>query len=167
MTRPKDSASGVLSPWGIKREEAPKTVEEQLRQKVRRGSTPVAIQGRQYHLLVTLPVGFKRDDTATANATLAAMNVLGEFFARAASREFTGLLKEQKLSLQEEDILGSRVSFELGPVKLYAAASSANLQLAQAMALDRLALALTQARIRIKGFDKILSEHFLGVVRNT
>lgn len=167
MTSPKIPAPGVLNPWGLKREEAPKTVEDQLRGKVRRGSTPVAIQGRQYHLLVTLPVGFKRDDTATANATIATMNVLGEFFARATSREFTALLKEQKLSLQEEDIIGSRVSFELGPVKLYAAASSSNLSLAQAMALDRLALALTQARLRIKGFDKILSEHYLDVVRNT
>lgn len=167
MTREKEPPKGILSPWGLKRDEAPQTVEEQLRAKMRRGRTPVAIQGRQYHLLVTLPVGFKRDDTAALSATTAAMHVLGEFFGRAATREFHALLAVQKLALKEEAIIGPRVAFELGPVKLYAAASSHDVKLAQAMALDRLALALTQARLTIKGFDKLMAEHYLEIVRNT
>lgn len=167
MTAPKDPAKGVVSPWGMKREAAPATIEEQLRTKVRRGRTPVAVQGRQYQLLVTLPVSFKRDDTATLHATTAAMHVLGEFFTRAASRAFTERLAEQKLALKEEAILGPRVAFELGAVRLFAAASSHDLKLAQAMALDRLAHALTQARLTIKGFDKLMAEHYLQVVRNT
>lgn len=167
MTGAKDPPKGILSPWGLKREEPAFTVEDRLREKIRRGRTPVAVQGRQYHLLVTLPVSFKRDDSAVGNATTAAMHVLGEFFARANTKELVALLATQKLGFKEEAILGPRVSFELGPVKLYAAASSHDVKLAQAMALDRLALALTQARLTIKGFDKLMSEHYLEVVRNT
>lgn len=167
MTREKEPPRGILSPWGLKREEPALTVEESLREKVRRGRTPVAVQGRQYHLLVILPVTFKRDDSAVGNATTAAMHVLGEFFARATTKELTALLAVQKLAFKEEAIVGPRVSFELGPTKLYAAASSHDPKLAQAMALDRLALALTQARITIKGFDKLMAEHYLEIVRNT
>lgn len=168
MTRAKKESTGVLSPWGLLREKAePLTVAEQLRTKVRPGRTPVAIQGRQYHLLVVLPMGFKQDDSATLSATTAALNVLGEFFQRAMSKQLLALLHEQKLALEEEQIIGPRVAFELGPIKLYAAASSHDVKLAQAMALDRLALALTQARITIKGFHQLMSEHFLQIVRNT
>jgi len=116
---------------------------------------------------VTLPASFKRDDDAVSNATTAAMHVLGEFFTRANSKAFDALLATQKLAFKEETILGPRVSFELGPVKLYAAASSHDVKLAQAMALDRLALALTQARLTIKDFSVLMTEHYLEIVRNT
>jgi hypothetical protein len=167
VSNAKDGAKGVISPWGLKRNEAPLTLEERLRPKVRHGHTPVAIQGRQYHLLVRLPIGFKRDATATQHATDAATTVLGEFLVRAASKPFFALLAVQKLAFKEEQIIGPRVSFELGPVTLHAAASSHDVKLAQAMAVDRLALALTQARLTIKDFDKIMTEHYLEIVRNT
>jgi hypothetical protein len=167
MTREKESPKGIISPWSLTREEPAQTVEEQLREKMRPGRTPVAIQGRQYHLLITLPISFKRDDSAVNNAKTAAMHVFGEFLSRAATREFIELLAKQKLSLKEEAILGPRVIFELGPVKLYAAASSHDAKLAQAMAVDRLALVLTQARLTIPNFDKLMAEHYLDIVRKT
>lgn len=162
MTNPK----GVISPWGLRKEEAPLTVEEQLQPKVRQGRTPVAIQGRQYHLLVTLPVSFRRDESAGANATTAALHVLGELFGGADTKAFRALLATQRLALTDT-LLGPRVAFEFGPVTLYAAASSHDVKLAKALAVDRLALALTQARLTIKGFDTLMAAHYLEIVRNT
>lgn len=157
------SSKGVLNPWvqPAKAQEA-EPVAAQLSAKARAGKTPVAFQGRLYTLLVTIPVLLK-DST---DAEKAARHMLGELLTHRALFDAMPTLRRQNLSLKEQDILGPRVQMPFGPATLYAAASSSDLALAQAMALDRLALALTEARARVPAVGKVLQEHGLEVLRN-
>jgi hypothetical protein len=152
---------GLISPW-VKAKAEEDTVESRLRDKAKPGRTPVGMQGRFYTIMVTLPVLFNKGE----DAELAARHVLGEFFSRAKGHHFLESLRRQKLSWDEKDILGPKVTFEFGPVKIHAAASSSDLLLAQALGLDRLALALTEARVRQPSVAALLKEHFLEVLRN-
>ena len=154
MTTPK----GVHNPWGPKATEAEQPLEEQLNSRARKGRTPVALQGRYYHIMVMLPVLLSKAEDADRGAR----HVVGEFFQAAKDPLFLEILQRQKLSWREGDILGPKV----GPVKIYAAASSSDLGLAIALGLDRLALALTEARVRVPRFSELLRSHFLEVIRN-
>lgn len=156
------SAKGVISPWAKLKPEADLPVEEQLTGKAKRGKTPVALQGRHYHILITLPVLLSKAEDADKGAR----HVFGEFFERAKSPSFLEVLRRQSISWREVDVLGPKVTYEFGPMRLYAAASSSDLSLALALGLDRLALALTEARVRLPDVAKLLKEHFLEVIRN-
>lgn len=167
MSTPPKPPKGILNAWQSRQEAEPLSFEEQLQAKVRDGKTPVAVQGRQYQLLITLPVAFKKKEDIATHAPQAAMHILGEFLARTNSHSLRHLLHTQKLSFTESDIIGPCVSFQLGAIKLYAAASSSNEELAQAMAIDRLALALTRAKQTIPNITQLMTAHYLEIVRNT
>ena len=156
------SQKGIVSPWAMQKTPEAAPVEEQLRDRARKGKTPVAMQGRHYTLLITLPVAFKDGQDADKGAR----HVVGEFFQRAQATPLLDILRHQKISWIERDIIGPKVTFEFGPIKLYAAASSSDLALAQAFGIDRIALALTEARVRHKAMQELLKEHFLEVLRN-
>ena len=91
---------------------------------------------------------------------------MGEFLQKALSPSFMSVLRTQNLSVNDRDIVGPKVTFEFGPVKLHAAASSSDLALAQAFGIDRLALALTEARVKHKPIEALMKDHFLEVLRN-
>lgn len=156
-------SKGIISPWGLRKPAAEPTVEEQLRNRARKGKSPVTLQGAHYQLIITLPVAFKDPKDAEQGA----QHVLGEFFRQAKNKAFEDLLMVQKIAYSEEKILSSSVIYDFGVVKLFAAASSSDPVLAKVMGVDRLALSLTQARLTTKGFAKLMEEHFLEIVRNT
>lgn len=156
------TAKGIVNPWAPKTPESEIPVAEQLASRAKKGRTPVALQGRYYHVLVTLPVLLSKAE----DADRAARHVVGEFLEKARSQKLLDILLRQKISWRESDVLGPKVTYDFGPVTLYAAASSSDLALAIALGLDRLALALTEARTRMPAIAELLKAHFLEVIRN-
>lgn len=156
------TAKGIVNPWALKKAESEMPVAEQLAMRAKKGRTPVALQGRYYHVMVTLPVLLSKAE----DADRAARHVVGEFLEKAKSQKFLDILLRQKISWRDTDVLGPKVTYDFGPVILYAAASSSDLSLAVALGLDRLALALTEARTRIPTVAELLKAHFLEVIRN-
>lgn len=154
-------AKGLVNPWAAPKQDE-QSIEAKLSGKARPGTLPVGMQGRYYTILVTLPVFFSKGE----DAELAARHVLGEFFQKAKGHHFLEILRHQKLSWNENDVLGPKITFEFGPVKVHAAASSSDLKLAQALGLDRLAMAFTEARLRHPTLAALMKEHFLEVLRN-
>lgn len=153
---------GVVNPWNKPKDAAPESIADQLKSRARKGVTPVTLQGRHYSILVTLPVTFKD----AKDADLGARHVLGEFLQRAQDTALPRLLLTQKLSRNESEIVGPKVTFDFGPAQLHAAASSSDLNLALAFGIDRLALALTEGRVRSKPLAELMKEHFVEVLRN-
>lgn len=156
------SQKGVVSPWTAPKKGEVERVEDRLKSRAREGKTPVTLQGRHYSILVTLPVRLQD----AKDADLAARHVLGEFLQKSQSTSLTPLLLQQKISFKESDFLDAKVTFDFGPVKLYAAASSSDLNLALAFGIDRFALALTEGRVRNSAIESLMKEHFLEVLRN-
>jgi hypothetical protein len=157
------SQKGVVNPWANqKKKGAADSVQERLAGKAREGKTPVSLQGRLYSILVTLPVRFQE----SKDADVAARHVMGEFLQKSQNTPLAQLLLQQKVSVKESDLIGPKVTFEFGPVQLHAAASSSDLNLALAFGIDRLALALTEGRVRNKSLENLMKEHFLEVLRN-
>jgi len=154
-------ASGILSPWGLKKPAEEMSVAEQLRAKIRAGKTSVSVRGQRYSVLVTVPGKFKDP----ADTEKAAGHILGEFLAEARPG-LSPHLRRLKLSYVEGDILGPCSPLEFGPLKLYAAASSSNAALALKMSVDRLATALTFYRHESPKQADVMVKYGVEIVRD-
>jgi len=155
-------ANGIYSPWKPRPKEE-FTFAEAIAAKARPGKQPISFRGRSYALILTLPVRLK-----DANDVIQAGNhVMSEFFLRVEKehKTFIKLLNEQKLGFAETQVPAPRVTVTLGTRAIFATASSSDHALASAMALDRLANVLTYAKRTLSGFDALLAEHYLEVVR--
>lgn len=115
----------------------------------------VIFEGRGYNLHVTV----KRPDPEIGTETIARA-ILGEAILQIAppNRRDVVFAELETQSLYRVEPAGPKVTLALGELTLYAAASSSDLVLAQKMAVDRLAMALTTLRIKLSGakaaFDK-------------
>lgn len=154
------SSRGVMSPWGKKPEEAPKTLEERVVAAAQKGHSIVKVDGRGYQLLITVPaklrVGKLLED--------AAKSILEEYVNEAGKP----LLKElelQSASFTRESLLGPVVEIPLRTKTLYFLASSSSKELAEAMAVDRLALAITY--FNAKNRNDLLKKYGIQISRQT
>lgn len=147
---------GIRSPWA----QAPTPPSNPL-EGARPGRQPVRLVGRAYAVLVELPLRIDEDRARTL-----ALGALGEglLSLQALGPEFEEELALQKLSMQERP-LGPCVTLPLGPVTLYAAASSTDEALALAMAVDRLALAVTRLTSRGVPATETLTKHYTTILR--
>lgn len=147
---------GIRSPWA----KPPPAPEDPL-EGARPGKQPVRVQGRAYAIIVELPIRLPED-----KAKPLALNALGEALASLAGTgpELAEELARQKLALDERP-LGPCVSIPLGAKTLHALASSTDEALALAMAVDRLALALTRLMNRKEATRDTLKAHFVTLVR--
>jgi hypothetical protein len=122
----------------------------------------VQIQGRAYVLVVELPLRLPED-----KAKGLALNALGEALGALAEQgQLHAELTRQRLALDTRP-LGTCVELPLGGRTLYALASSTNESLALAMAVDRLALALTQLMTGHPTTRDTLKEHYITLLRIT
>ena len=149
---------GIRSPWA-----KPPAAPEDPLEGARPGRQPVQIQGRTYTFVVNLPLRLPED-----KAKGLALNALGEALGelQAEHPELQTELATQRLSLDERP-LGACVSLPLGSRILHALASSTNEALALAMAVDRLALALTRLMADKPGARAILDAHYINLLRTT
>lgn len=149
---------GIASPWVERAQEPVNPLEG-----AKPGTTPVRFVGRHYTFVIALP--FVIDETRaqgiasqTFGECLLALNELSGRFVRE--------LLAQRLSLTDRP-LGPCVSFDFGVTPLHASASSSSEDLARAMALDRLATALSVLLATEKETRDILAAHRLSLLRTT
>lgn len=148
---------GIASPW-VEREQAPVDPLEGAKA----GTQPVRFAGRHYTFVVALP--FVIDEVRAVGI---AAQTFGECLL--ALKELTPRLERelaaQRLSLTDRP-MGPCVSLDFGVTPLYAVASSSNEALAQAMAVDRLATALSVLLATEPSSRGILAAHHLSLLRN-
>jgi hypothetical protein len=112
-------------------------------------------EGRGYNIHVAV----KRPDPELGLETIARA-ILGEAILQSlpANRRGDVFAELEHQSIYRTEPAGPKVTLALGDLTLYAAASSSDLALAQKMAVDRLALALSTLRLKFSGakaaFDK-------------
>ncbi len=132
---------GVRNPWV---REAPPP--EDPLAGARSGHTRLLFEGRHWMYTIFLPLR-PREEVAESLA----LQVLGEFLHELSTlcpEEFSNCLKKQQLRLSEAVQGVPCVCLVLGPTRLYAEASSTSPEVASRMAVDRLALALTDMERR-------------------
>lgn len=159
---------GIHSPWTKK--EATKVEDEPLRAPDSRGDEapplPVRFPGRAYNLEVALVLPKRTKITAEQGQDLG-RTVLGlalqELFKKAPPS--VGVFTKQGLTSTPP--FGPKVTFQLGTLVLYAKASSMDMDLALKMAVDRIALALTECRVTYPAASKILDDHRVDTVLRT
>lgn len=151
------SRGGIISPW-VERAQP----EENLLEGATAGSHPVRFSGRAYALIVSLPFRLKDEEKVLGLATQTLGECLNEL------REMTPLcaqlLKMQKITFDQRP-LSPCVTLDLGVLTLYAVASSTDETLARAMAIDRLALALSTLIVSDPRCKAVLSTYRLNILR--
>ena len=158
---------GVLSPWEKAPQATPKELTERLIEETPEGAPrrEVTFDGRAFQLIVAF-FSFDRD---AKRLTGYAHDALGR--ALAAALKVDDALREefqrQSIFTEEARVLAAKVTVRLGPVTLYVKASSFEPQMAQLMAMDRIALALADARNASKKVRKVIDEHDVVVARKT
>lgn len=136
---------GIISPWAKEKpkEEPKANFWEEMERLPGKGMnfTPIRFVGRAYSLYVVTPT-FKNDNDTTARARI----ILGHFIQTLIKDypRLKVLLDKQSIYFVEPSV--SKITLELGPIKLYATASSQNFDLAQKMTIDRLVLALMELK---------------------
>ena len=149
---------GIRSPWA-----QPPPVPDDPLEGARAGKQPVRIHGRAYSFFVELPVRLPEE-----RAKPLALSVLGDALG-ALERDYAAVAEElttQKLGLDTRPI-GTCVTLPLGARSLYAVASSTDEGLALAMAVDRLAIAITRLCVRHPEARATLKSHYTTIVRET
>lgn len=118
-------------------------------------------KGRSYVVVVSLPVAVPAEEGRKL-----AEHVLGETLNTQQGDVLRQALTAQKLVLATEEELPPAheptVRLELGPWVLRGRASSTNLELAQAMLLDRLVLALMETTHKETGFRDRLEASYVS-----
>lgn len=107
------------------------------------------LEGRNWTFTVVLPLRPREEVAASL-----AQHVLGEFLISlrdSLQQTFYDALTRQNLETRGEFIGRPQVRLELGPIVVWAVASSTDAELAARMALDRLALALTSLEMLYEG----------------
>lgn len=148
---------GIFSPWAKREDNTPPSIFDGARV----GTQVVRVVGGLYVFVVTLQVRPKPE-----NAQTMAMAVFGEALLAIESntRVLLEELARQKLSARER-LIGPCVELTLGNYTLFAAASASDPSVAMRMALDRLALALTQTFLKSPEAKSIFANHFIHITR--
>lgn len=151
------SRGGIISPWV---DRAPP--EENLLEDATAGAHPVRFSGRAYALTVTLPFRLKDEETVLGIATQTFGECLNEL--RETTPLCGQLLQKQRITFDQRPLTPC-VAFDLGVLTLYAVASSTDEVLARAMAIDRLALALSALVVSDPRCKRVLATYRLNILR--
>ena len=157
-------SKGVDSPWTKRREDplekAERTIEESLEGAPRR---EITFDGRAFQIVVAF-FSLERDQKLLSGY---AHDALGRAVKHLLTCDgsFLDDLNVQSIYLDHTKVMGPKVTMTLGPVTLYAKASSFKPAMAQLMALDRLALAISDAKGRSKKIKDALKDCDVVVAR--
>lgn len=151
------SRGGIISPW-VERAQP----EENPLENATAGTQPVRFNGRAYALVVALPFRLKDEEKALGIATQTLGECLNEL--REVTPLCVQLLQKQKITFDQRP-LSPCVELDLGVLTLYAVASSTDERLARAMAIDRLALALSTLVVSDPRCKATLSTYRLNILR--
>ena len=156
---------GVLSPWAApgresEQEKAERIIEDSVEGAPRR---EITFDGRAYQIVVPF-FSFEKDPK---RLSAYAHDALGR--AVQATLKSDGTLRDElaRQSIYEDasKVLAAKVTVTLGPLVLYVKASSFEPKMAQLMAMDRIALALSDARGLSIKVRKSLEDHGIVVAR--
>lgn len=156
---------GVMSPWAATPKETAQDRAEQIIENSPEGAPrrEVSFDGRSFQLVVAF-FSFERDDK---KLSAYAHDALGRAVASALKADPAMLqeFKRQSIFLDESHLLAPKVTVRLGPVTLYVKASSFDPKMAQLMAMDRIALAMADARGLSPKIRKTFDDHDVLVAR--
>lgn len=156
---------GVLSPWAAPEREsetarAERIIEDSVEGAPRR---EITFDGRAYQIVVPF-FSFEKN---AGKLSVYAHDALGR--AIQSALKVDSVLKEelarQSIYQDESRVLAAKVTVTLGPLILYVKASSFEPKMAQLMAMDRIALALSDARGISAKVRKCLDDHGILVAR--
>ena len=156
---------GVISPWATPKGESAKEQTERLIDESSEGAPKreITFDGRAFQLVVSF-FSFDRDQPRLASY---AHDALGR--AISAALKVGGTLKgefeRQSIYTDESRVLAPKVTVRLGGLTLYVKASSFDSKMAQLMAMDRIALALADARNESKEVRRVIEEHDVVIAR--
>ena len=119
-------------------------------------------EGRGYNIHITV----KRPDPEIGPEAIARA-ILGESLLQAApaNRRADIFAELEQQSIYRTEPAGPKVTLALGDLTLFAAASSSDLVLAQKMAVDRLAMALSTLRLKYSGAKAAFDTYGVAVSR--
>ena len=152
---------GISSPWAARA--AREAASNNPLDGARKGAQPVILRGRRYCLIVTLPLTVPKEETAVSLG----LQVVGECLLKMEEIGVTTLpveLAAQRLRLRERVEGTACVKLSLGPLEIWATASSTDEKAAVAMAVDRLVTALTVCNVRDPRVAVTLRDHFIQMV---
>lgn len=161
------SAKGVFSPWGMNKKES---VQEKVQRAFAEDPSKIptktmTFDGRAFQIITA----FRTYDTDPELLTSYAKDALGRAIQEALKKN-PALKKEmaiQSLYLENDSAkeLHPTVTLSLGPMSVWAKASSFDPKMASLMAHDRLALAIVDASNVSKPVRDIFAEHNIIVAR--
>jgi hypothetical protein len=159
------TAKGIVNPWIKPQGETPQQAAERAIEEAPEGAPKrdITFDGRAFHLRVSFYSFEKNQDRLSAFAH----DALGRAISDALKVDGVLLseLKHQSIFLDEKQVLAAKVTVRLGPVTLYVKASSFDPKTAQIMAMDRIGLALANARNASAKVRKCFDEHELIIAR--
>lgn len=156
---------GVLSPWAAPERESEKDRAERIIEDSVEGAPrrEITFDGRAYQIVVPF-FSFEKDPK---RLSVYAHDALGRALQLALKVD-TVLRQElarQSIYEDEAKVLAAKVTVTLGPLTLYAKASSFEPKMAQLMAMDRIALSLSDSRGISLKVRKCLEDHGIVVAR--
>lgn len=158
-------AKGVMSPWATAPKETAQDKAEQIIENSPEGAPrrEISFDGRAFQIVVAF-FSFERD---AKKLNSYAHDALGRAVASALKADPAMLqeLKRQSIFLDESHLLAPKVTVRLGPVTLYVKASSFDPKMAQLMAMDRVALAISDACGLSVKIRKTLADHDVLIAR--
>lgn len=156
---------GVLSPWQTPKKETSEEKAERMIEESPEGAPrrEITFDGRAFQITVAF-FSFDKDQKRLASY---AHDALGRALSSALVADGT-LAKEltrQSIFTDEKKVLAAKVTIRLGPVTLFAKASSFDAKMAQLMAMDRLALAIVDSRNASAKVRKTMEDHDVVIAR--
>lgn len=156
---------GVFSPWAaVERESAKETAERTIEESVEGAPRrEITFDGRAFQIVVAF-FSFDKDANRLSGYAHDALGRGVEATLKvddALRSEFT----RQSIFTDPAKVMAAKVTVQLGLVTLYVKASSFDPKMAQLMAVDRIALAISDARGRSPKVRKSFEEHDIVVAR--
>lgn len=153
---------GVLSPWEKKPE--PTAIEKVIANSDEVPKREIRFKGRAFHIYVR----FYTADTDAEALTSYAKDALGTAISEILKIGTSTLeaLQRQSIELDARKALWPKVTVNLGPVTLYVKASSYEPAMAELMAIDRIALALSNAKAENQKIRQHLDDRDIFITRS-
>ena len=156
---------GVMSPWAMKSGETPQEKAERVLEEVHEGMPrrEMTFDGRAFQIVVA----FFSLDREPEKLSTYAHDALGRVIQSALTvdKTLSQEFERQSITLDSNKMLSPKVTVPLGPITLYVKASSFEPKMAKLMAIDRIALALSDAKGRSAKIKTCLEDHDAAVVR--
>jgi hypothetical protein len=158
-------SKGVISPWATPKKETAEERLDRIQEESPEGipQRQITFNGRAFQITVS----FFSMDTDQARLSGYAHDALGRVITAALQVDDTLSVefKRQSITRDPSTMLVPKVKVELGELALYVKASSFDAAMARLMALDRIALALSDACGASRKVRKVMTDHEVVVAR--